>query len=110
MAPFKEKLKILRLTKKLTQDELAAVLGLAKSTISMYENGNREPVLKTLEALATFFNVDMNVLLDWKDGILELNEDDMYLVNVKRKLPPEDMAVVKAVVDTLYEKTLKNGK
>ena len=63
MVLFKEQLRILRLTKNLTQDELAAALGLAKSTISMYENGNREPDFETLEAIADYFNVDMNTLL-----------------------------------------------
>lgn len=29
----------------------------------MYENGNREPDFETLEAIADYFNVDMNYLL-----------------------------------------------
>ena len=56
---FKDMLKYLRTKKGLSQDKLAEETGLSKSTISMYENGNREPNFETLELLADYFNVDM---------------------------------------------------
>lgn len=56
-------LRELRKKKGITQDELAKMLGIAKSTISMYENGNREPSIEQLKRLAAIFNVDMNYLL-----------------------------------------------
>ena len=67
MAAFKDMLKYLRTREKLSQAELASKLGVAKSTISMYEVGNREPDFKTLEAIADLFHVDMNFLLG-RDG------------------------------------------
>jgi len=63
---FKDMLKYLRTKKGLSQDKLAEETGLSKSTISMYENGNRQPNFETLELLADYFNVDMNTLLDHK--------------------------------------------
>lgn len=59
---FKNVLKELRISHQMTQDQLAQKAGLAKSTISMYENGNREPDLEQLEIFADIFNVDMNRL------------------------------------------------
>lgn len=59
---FKEVFKKLRKEKHLTQSELAAALGISRSAISMYENGEREPDLETLEAIADYFNIDMNQL------------------------------------------------
>ena len=59
--PFKDMLKSLREERGLSQDELARLTQLSKSTISMYENGNREPKFETLEVIADFFNVDMNM-------------------------------------------------
>lgn len=47
----------------LSQAELAAKLGVAKSTISMYEVGKREPDFTTLKKITTLFHVDMNYLL-----------------------------------------------
>lgn len=59
---FPEILRDLRLSNKLTQDELATRLRISKSAISMYENGRREPDLETLESIADYFNVDINRL------------------------------------------------
>lgn len=61
---FASNFKKLRERHALTQDMLARMLGISKSTISMYENGNREPDFETLESIADYFNVDMNYLLD----------------------------------------------
>ena len=60
---LKHTLKELRIARHLTQDEVARQLGLSKSTISMYENGRREPDLDTLGALAELYQVDINQLL-----------------------------------------------
>lgn len=63
MNDFSERFKILRNKHKLTQEKLAEELGMSKSAISMYENGNREPDFETLELIADYFNVDINYLL-----------------------------------------------
>lgn len=59
---FNDVLRNLRKEKHLTQSELATALNISRSAISMYENGEREPDLDTLEAIADYFNVDMNQL------------------------------------------------
>lgn len=76
MTSFKEVLKYLRNREHLSQSELAETLGLAKSTISMYEVGKREPDFETLEVIADFFRVDMNFLLG-----KENSESDRYYLN-----------------------------
>ena len=63
---FAVNFKKLREEADLTQDMLSRALGISKSTISMYENGNREPDFEMLELIARYFNVDMNFLLDQK--------------------------------------------
>ena len=64
---FSTRLKELRVSKELSQDDLAKALGLAKSSISMYEKGKRKPSFEVLESLADFFNVDMDYLLGKTD-------------------------------------------
>ena len=59
---FSETLKKLRKEKGLTQVELAKLLKISKSSISMYENGNREPDFETEELIADFFNVSIDTL------------------------------------------------
>jgi phage repressor protein C with HTH and peptisase S24 domain len=60
---FPEMLKYFRKRERLSQKELAAKIGVAQNTISMYESGRREPDFETLEAFADFFNVSMSMLL-----------------------------------------------
>lgn len=61
---FRDVLKTLRLGKGLTQEDVAKGTQLSKSVISMYETGSRKPSFEALEAIADFFNVDMNTLTD----------------------------------------------
>lgn len=63
MGDFAGNLKYLRKEQGLTQTELASKLGVSRSTIGMYENGEREPDFETLGTIAEFFGVDMNFLL-----------------------------------------------
>ena len=63
MNDFSNILKSLRQSLGLTQGELASKLKISKSAVSMYENSNREPDIKTLNLIADFFEVDMNYLL-----------------------------------------------
>lgn len=48
----------------MTQDDLAAALGISKSAVSMYERGEREPQsLADLVAIADFFSVSLDSLV-----------------------------------------------
>ena len=68
MAKFSDRLKMLRKEHQLSQHDLAIQLGcVSKSSINMYERGEREPNFVTLEAIADYFNVDMDYLLGKSD-------------------------------------------
>lgn len=75
MAYTGTRIRKLRKLEKITQQELADVLGVAKSTISMYENDQREPDFETLEAIADYFNVDMNYLSGWTSDSYDYEMD-----------------------------------
>ena len=62
MMPFGDVLKKLRKQNDLTQNQLGTVLGISESTVGMYERGQREPSFEMLEAIADYFNVDMDFL------------------------------------------------
>jgi repressor LexA len=57
-------LKDLRIKNNITQIELAKCLGVSRSAISLYELGLREPYYKFLRAVADYFDVSMDYLLD----------------------------------------------
>lgn len=62
------KLREFRKQKNLSMKELGAILGLAESTISLYENGKREPDIATLIKIANYFNVSVDELLGCNDS------------------------------------------
>lgn len=67
MANFSDRIKGLRVERGITQEQLAAMLKVSRSTIGMYESGRREPDFETSEAIADIFNVDMDYLTGRSD-------------------------------------------
>lgn len=62
MGSFASNIKQLRIKRGITQEQLASLLKVSRSTIGMYETGSREPDFETSEAIADIFNVDMDYL------------------------------------------------
>ncbi len=63
---FGENLKMLRIQAGLSQRELGRRLGFCNQTVSFWESGSREPDFDTLIRLAKFFDVSLDVLLDYQ--------------------------------------------
>ena len=81
MPDFSTVFKNLRKDNNLTQAELAKKLGVAPSTVGMYERGQREPDFETLEKIANCFSVNMNTLLGKE------NETDIASGSLGIKIP-----------------------
>ena len=64
---FKERLRMLRLERELTQAELATKLGATQRKISYWEKGAAEPSLGDLMAISAFFEVSLDFLLGRTD-------------------------------------------
>lgn len=79
MNTFKDMLKYLRERNDITQSQLAKKIGLSRSAIGMYETGEREPDFETLEAIADFFNVDMNFLLGKSYDEMESQQNEKFI-------------------------------
>lgn len=67
MPKFSDRFKQLRTERRLSQQNLADQLGISKSSVNMYERGEREPGLEAIEAIADFFNVDVDYLMGRSD-------------------------------------------
>ncbi len=84
MVDFGSKLKMLRMTKGLTQIQLGNILDLTKSMISAYEMGSRYPSYSSLIKIAAYFGVTTDFLLgaDINQGIdiSGLSEANMKLI------------------------------
>lgn len=108
--PFKDMLKSLREERGLSQDELARLTQLSKSTISMYENGNREPKFETLEVIADFFNVDMNTLLDKKQPIMVLTQQEETHIKKYRQLDADGKEEIDDLIDVKLAKLQRKAE
>lgn len=71
------RLKELRLSKKLTQSDVAKAISTAQQNYSRYENETAQPDFETLKKLANFFNVTIDYILgkEASDLILLSKED-----------------------------------
>ena len=120
MSEFNNVLKSLRTAKGLTQEELAQILKISRSTVGMYENGSREPDYETLELIADYFNVDIDYLLGrtnkttiipnsyyLNDDAREMaqflydNPDYKVLFDASRKVKKDDIEFVKQMIDRM---------
>ena len=61
---FGKKLKELRVERGLSQQKLGEIFGFCNQTISFWESGSREPDLDTLLAIAHYFEVSLEDLLE----------------------------------------------
>lgn len=89
-----EKLKSLRIEKKLTQKQVADRIGLAISAISSYESGARYPSYDTLIKLARIFHVSTDYLL----GIVDKRSIDVSGLN------DNEIELISQLVDTIRTK------
>lgn len=64
---FSQRLKYLRKEKKLTQNDMAELLGITRQGYAKYESGSGEPDIKAIDKLANFFNVTTDYLLGRSD-------------------------------------------
>lgn len=105
-----ERIRTLRLNRKMTQADLATAIGQSQSSITMYETGRREPDFETLEALADVFNVPLASLVS-DDSVPHsssdplLNDDIRVLVGWLNKCSPDQVAQVKNVFRAMYLQT-----
>ncbi len=84
-----EKLRELRKEKGISLKELGAEMGVAESTMSLYENGKRQPDYETLLKLAEFFGVTVDYLLRGDDNFERLPEELVILNRNAKKMSPE---------------------
>lgn len=97
-----KRLKELRLNKNLTQQQLGKLLSVSGQTILNWENDITYPSVKKLIELASFFDVSIDYLLDFKEKDTNFNK----IINILNDYEKEDLIKLIAtfVNETLNEK------
>lgn len=94
MVRFCHRLRSLRKEKGLSQQALSERIGVSKSSVNMYERGEREPNYETLETIADFFDVDIDYLLGKSDTKRKM---DFFSIIPATEEPPESPDVFEAL-------------
>ena len=66
---MKNNLKRHRQEKSISQDELAAILGVSRQTINSIETGKFDPSLKLVIKITRFFNTDLESIFIFEENI-----------------------------------------
>ena len=65
---MKNNLKRYRQEKSISQDELAAILGVSRQTINSIETGKFDPSLKLVIKITRFFNADLESIFIFEEN------------------------------------------
>lgn len=82
-----KRLKELRLNRNLTQQQLGKLLSVSGQTILNWENDITYPSVKKLIELASFFDVSIDYLLDFKEKDTNFNK----IINILNDYEKEDL-------------------
>lgn len=77
---FNDRLKEARLFRKMTQEQIANQIGVAKSTFTGYEKGNSEPNMLTITKIMEVLKIDANFLF----------QDEMHELKNSNQTTPEE--------------------
>lgn len=107
------RIRTMRKSRQMTQEDLAKSIGQSASSITMYETGRREPDFETLEALADVFNVPLSSIVSdekYDSGVRYAseqpkNDDIRLLIRGLNKLTPEQVAQAKSVFRAMFAVT-----
>jgi CheY-like chemotaxis protein/DNA-binding XRE family transcriptional regulator len=109
---FAKNLKIIRKSLKVSQQQLADKMGLAQSTVGMWEAGHRTPKLDEMKRLAIALNTTINNLICEdnepmnKENRLDISKNELYVDGLK--VEELDTADIHAIIKLIKE--LKSSK
>ena len=98
-------LKELRARVGVSQQTLASVLGVSQQAVNKYENHNAEPDIKTLIAMADFFDTSVDYLIGRTDKEGNSVNASRYsiLVSEYKRLTEKEKQCVNAVIETFIK-------
>lgn len=102
---IKDRIKEARLKNGYTQEQLASMIGVAKSTLAGYELGSREPSIVTIIKIMQSTGVDANYL--WQDEMdfpMQVSYAEMENIKKYRDLDPHGQEMVDIVLDKEYDR------
>ena len=105
---FGARLRALRRQHGETQPELAKLLGLSRSAVSMYESGEREPKYELLTVIAAHYDVELDYLLG--RDVPEEDPDELRMIaRAGRKMTPEQRESLLRYARFMFPEAFEDG-
>lgn len=102
-----EKIKSLRKSKGISQEELASMLKINRNYLSRIETGKSEPTSGVLKDIATIFSVDLNSLLDIDSEDNKSTDKVKYIVDNCKYLHDKDLDFIVRIMSIMREEYVK---
>ena len=96
---FAERIKNLRIEKRLTQQELGNIVGLTSTGISYWESGKAIPNFETMTKLSNYFGVS----IDYLTGKGELDNKGMILFRKAEQVNEEDREKMYNIINSTID-------
>lgn len=93
------KIKSLRESKNITQQELAEVLGTTQQSIARYESGERKADQNTLYSLAEYFKIPIDDFFPAREHEQQFDELELLFSKNKDILTDEDKEYMKFIIE-----------
>lgn len=115
---FSKRLKQLRKTRKISIQEIADIVGVAKSTYAGYESGYRQPTLEAIQVIAKKLRTTTDYLLGLTEypDVMEPSNNAKELLNHEQlhwdgiPIEREDLELVKRMLEhVILTRTGKDG-
>lgn len=87
MSTLGTRIKVMRMSRGLSQIDLAKMVGASRSAVTMWENDARRPSLDMFDALADAFNVPISAILN--DEKQQEEDDEICLLREELRRNPE---------------------
>lgn len=102
---FKTKIKRLRESRGMTQDDLAKALGVTRPAVSQWESGWSHPRMGTIEKIAGYFGVTPAELISGSDSKeVVMTPDEENLLNMYRGASETDKATLLNVAHAIHSR------
>ena len=98
-----ERLRILRKNKNITQTQLADILGVKKSTVSLYETGKSDPADEFKIAIARYFNISLDYLIGVIDEAVCYYNGKKFL-KFPNDISDEEEKLINEFIDFIYHR------
>ena len=102
-----EKIKSLRKSKGISQEELASMLKINRNFLSRIETGKSEPTSGILKDIANIFSVDLNSLLDIDSEDNKITDNVKYIVDNCKYLHDKDLDFIVRIMSIMREEYVK---